>query len=264
MDVVTQIIAGLLIGTVVAGFVMCRPAQRFKIVLAGGLGGIFPEVDTLSLMPWFDRTLGKWMGINQSGIDIYFGNEWFSHQAFTHSLLGLLCCTGAIWFLNILFYTHVIKHARTWKAAGSYLAPYFIAFAGGYLLHLMLDLFTPAGPWGGIRLFFPMDVYIGGWGKLWWWNNYDIILVLFLGLMMNVLSLISIPIMDRKMKIIPSMVLALALIGISIQIHSRHFNFNQPGYMGREAASHHIQQQVLAPPVYEAMAWVDQRLPVYF
>ena len=243
---------------------MCRPAQRIKIVLAGALGGVLPEIDALSLRSGFDRTIGQWLGLKHSGVDIYFGSEWYSHQAFFHSLLGLALVTGTLWWLASFFYTYMMRHARDLGQAAHYLAPYFIALGSGYLLHLMLDLFTPAGPWGGIQLFFPLDRYVGGWGMIWWWNNYDIFLLLMMALVINVVSMISFSVLNRAARLIPSVIAICALLSIAYQVNTRDFNFNQKGYVGREQASHRIQQHTLNPQVYEWMTWVDEQLPVYF
>ncbi|MEM9983536.1 MAG: metal-dependent hydrolase, partial [Bacteroidota bacterium] len=252
------------IGTVVAGLSLVRPAQKVKIVLAGALGGVWADIDGLSLWAGFDRFIGTPLGLSESGFEIYFGTHWYSHQSFFHSILGLLVVTGLFWYLSSLLYAHGLKRARRWTQAAEYLAPYFYAFAGGYALHLIGDLFTPAGNWGGIRLLYPLDQYVGGWGMVWWWNNYDIFLLLCLALVFNVFSLVAFSMLSKAGKWLPSVIYACCFLLVGFQFHYRNYDFNHQGYLPREAASHDFQKQVLSEPIYDAMVNLDRKLPVYF
>jgi inner membrane protein len=131
-------------------------------------------------------------------------------------------------------------------------------------MHLFGDLFTPAGSWGGIQLLYPLDTYFGGWGVLWWWNNYDIFLLLFLTLTVNLISLASFSMLSLAGRWLPIIILGCGLLLMGVQIKQRHFNYNQPGYLNREAASLSFQRSMLSPRVYRTMLRLDQRMPVYF
>lgn len=263
MDVITQTLGGLCVASGIAGMCRCRPAQRVKIILMGAIGGAFPDLDTMTIWPSFDQTLGKWLGVENS-VDLYFGHEWLSHQGFFHSLLGAILFTLLLWYVSGWLYAKGMRQAPSIPSAMGYLAPYFLAFSSAYVLHLIGDLFTPAGPWGGIRLFYPLDVYVGGLGTVWWWNNYDIVLILVLGLIINIGCLLTFSMLSTAGKYAPIAIFTSCVLLCGYQFSNRNFDFNQPGYTPREAASHHIQTQILAPDVYHFMVKVDHELPVYF
>lgn len=242
----------------------CRPTQRVKIVLLGALGGAFPDIDTMTIWPGFDQTLGQWFGLSASGSELYFSQAWYAHQGFCHSLLGLLLITLTLWGSSSYVYAHTLRRAPSTASAFGYLGPYFAAFALGFFLHLMGDLFTPAGPWGGVRLFFPLDGYVGGWGAVWWWNNYDIVLIFALGMLVNIISLVSFSMLSVAGRYAPIVVFSCTLLLIGFQLERRHFDYNRPGYVVREQASLDFQQQYLPHNLYRFMRQVDRDLPVYF
>jgi hypothetical protein len=264
MDVVTQILGGLCVATGVAGMCRCRPAQRVKIILAGGIGGAIPDLDTMTIWPGFDQTIGEWLHLSAPGADFYFGQAWYSHQGFFHSLLGMVLITLLLWRGISYVYARHLRKAPSVSSAFLYLRPYFIAFGLGFGLHLLGDLFTPAGPWGGIRLFYPLDTFVGGWGKVWWWNNYDIGLIFILGMLMNLISLFFLPMLSVAGRYTPIVVFVCSLFLIGHQLNRRTFDYNRPGYMNREEASLTFQQQYLPSGLYHMMRTVDDHLPVYF
>ncbi len=264
MDIITQVLSGICAATGVAALCRCRPTQRVKIVLMGAVGGAFPDLDTMTIWPGFDQTFGTWLGLNQSGTEIYFGQAWYSHQGFFHSLLGFVLFTLLAWLSSSQVYARGFRRAPSVLSAAGYLGPYFVAFALGYGLHLLGDLFTPGGPWGGIRLFFPLDTYIGGWGKVWWWNNYDVALILVLGIIINLFSLFSFSMFSLAGRFTPIAVFVCTLILIGYQFNLRDFNYNHHGYTVREQASLQFQQQHLPHKLYRFMRRIDQKLPVYF
>lgn len=262
MDILIHTLSGLCAGTAVAALHRCRPAQQARIVLVGGLGGMFPDIDTFSLWPGFDQTLGAWLG--QSGRAIYASHLWYGHHGFFHSLLGVVCCTLLIGGLFSLLYAYLLRRAPGPMAAFRYLVPYQLSFAGGYLLHLLGDMPTPGGPWGGIRLLFPSSTYLGGWGYTWWWNNYDVFLILVGTLVLSILTLFLCERYSRRLRFLP---LALLLYGASLsgyQLLHRQTDFNQCAYPVCEEASWEEQKQVIGEDWTRRMAYFDQLLPVYF
>jgi hypothetical protein len=49
---------------------------------------------------------------------------------------------------------------------------------------------TPASTWGGVNFFWPFKTYIGGTGHIWWWNNYDIFLIVVAVIIINLIMAI--------------------------------------------------------------------------
>jgi len=264
MDIVTQIVIGLCVATVVAGICYCRPAQQIKIILMGGLGSLLPEIDSLTSWEYFDQTIGAWLGFSQTGAQIYFGDSWLGHQGFFHSLLALVFFTGLFWWMASFLYARIMRAAPNIWSAGGYLRPYFVAFALGFAFHLIADLFTPSGAWGGLRLFFPFEVRVGGWGYLWWWNNYDIFLILIGALVINIISQISFSKLSTAGRYMSLAIFSCSILLIGIQIANRDINFNEADYLSREKASHTLQQKMLPPGLYHTMKSFDNGMPVYF
>lgn len=262
MDIITQVLGGMCAATGVAALCRCRPAQRVKIVLMGAIGGAFPDLDTITIWPGFDQIAGSWLGV--SGADLYFDQAWYSHQGFFHSLLGMIVFTLLLWWSSSHVYANSLRRAPNTASAFGYLRPYFVAFALGFGLHLLGDLFTPGGPWGGICLFYPFDAYVGGWGKVWWWNNYDVALILVLGILINFFSLVSFSMLSLAGRFTPIVVFVCSLLLIGYQLNLRSFDYNTYGYTVREQASLEFQQRHLPHKLYQLMWRVDRKLPVYF
>lgn len=262
MDILIHTLSGLSAGTVVAALHQCRPAQQARIVLAGGLGGLFPDIDTFSLWPGFDQTVGAWLG--ESGRAIYASHHWYGHHGFFHSLAGSLFFTLLLGLGFALTYTYFLRRSPNFQAAFRYLVPYQVSFGLGYWLHLIGDMPTPGGPWGGIRLFFPAQVYTGGWGYTWWWNNYDVFLILSSTFFLSVLVLFLCEYFSRRLRFLP---LVLLLYGISLsgyQLLHRQTDYNACQYQACEEASWEEQEQAIGKAWTRRMIRFDQRLPIYF
>lgn len=264
MDLLINLLFGILSGTVVAAWNMSRPAQLWKLILIGILGAWFPSIDELSLWPRFDEIIGQGLGLTEKGTEIYFGLHWYSHNAFFHSLFSMLLFSVLIALLAGLIYRYIMRGGSTCGVCLRYCSIYALTFAFGYLLHLFGDLVAPGGPWEGIRLFFPFEVYVGGWGFTWWWNNYDLALILFISSLLNVIFIYVIPPLKKGMRQLPGGVLMLSMVLISIQLGKRDFDFNKEGYTVREKASKHIQLHMLGEPLFNTMEEVDDWIPFYF
>jgi hypothetical protein len=112
---------------------------------------------------------------------VYFGKWWYSHHMLGHSILGALIFASIIslsyitiaitirGITNLFRREKVALESRIRRYAGAWLAALI-----GYLAHLMGDLLTPPGPWGGIALFWPDQRMYGGWSKIYWQNYYII------------------------------------------------------------------------------------------
>ncbi len=115
-------------------------------------GALAPDLDALSLL--FSHTT-------------YFGFAWYAHRAFLHSLAG---CAALAMLMPALLAAAGFGRARDPALrARAVRTGAMSAFAGG-LIHLVGDLPTPPGPWGGIPLFFPLPARFGGWSHLGWVN----------------------------------------------------------------------------------------------
>ncbi len=137
-----------------------------------------------------------------------------------------------------------------------------------YTIHLLEDMPTPASTWGGVRFFWPFQVYIGGSGHIWWWNNYDIFLTVFTVLILNLALLSYFHFHRFKIK---KYVSSLFLIGASFilfQTFTRRYDFAYTGncqnYLEMESESKSIQKEILGDDLYMMMNETDRYLKVAF
>ncbi len=143
-----------------------------------------------------------------------------------------------------------------------------IAFFLGFLLHLLEDMPTPASVWGGVNLYFPSNNYVGGFGNIWWWNNYDLVLIILSVIVINLLINI-IPVRFYKMKIISSIsFFALGVTLFLIQINVRTVDFSYTGhttnYAMFESQSKAIQKEILGDKIFQIMTTIDNKIPLNF
>ncbi|RMG75891.1 MAG: metal-dependent hydrolase [Bacteroidetes bacterium] len=262
MDILIHTLTGMCGGTVVAALHRSRPAQQARIVVIGGLGGMFPDIDTFSLWPGFDQTFGAWLG--QSGREIYSSHLWYGHHGFFHSLVGALLLTGLLGGFFSLIYSRILRRAPGFGSAFRYLVPYQISFLGGYLLHLVEDMPTPGGSWGGIRLLFPSQTYIGGWGYTWWWNNYDIFLIVSGTLLLSLLALMVCEWRSRRLRFIPVLLLLFGSLLAMQQLHFRQTDYNECAYPACETASWEEQERNIGKAWTRRLRQMDNLLPIYF
>lgn len=155
------------------------------MIVLGAFAGAFPDIDAISLWSKFDGTIGKWLHLSHSGNQIYFGKFWYSHHGFFHSIFA-----AAVFSLLFISIRKAVYSKEKWMAyfKQKQTVLLFAVFFFSYISHLIGDFPTPGGVWGGVRLFFPFKVYIGGYGTTWWWNNYDVFLTLFLSAAFLILS----------------------------------------------------------------------------
>ena len=245
-----------------------KPMQRVGIVLTGTLASMFPDMDAISLSSRFDRTFGRLLGLEHSGRVIYSSKFWYSHHAFLHSMVAsvLFAC---------LFISGILLAHRLRASSAQSLSSYFrknialwLAFVLGYWMHLAGDLPTPGSVWGGINLLWPAKSYVGGFGKIWWWNNYDIFLIVFAALLANSVMLTISTWRKRSAMLFCSIVVLLSLIAVCIQINSRHTDYaysgNTPNYEAFESQSKKEQDRILGHRLYGAMSRLDGWVRVNF
>ena len=265
MDIISHTLTGVAVGTVFSTISNDSWKNKGLIVLTGGLGGALPDIDAISLWSKFDSTIGLFLGLRNSGREIYFGKFWYSHHAAFHSLLAPI----------ILIQTSIIFNAIRRKTLGfsknmEYVKKrkfLFLAFFFGFLLHLFEDMPTPASVWGGVNFFYPSSSYIGGFGNIWWWNNYDLVLIIFSVIVLNLL--INMIPKYHDIKICTSV--TVFLLGLSLflfQISTRKVDFSYSGhtsdYAKFESQSKLIQKEILGEKLFKIMTEIDNKIPLNF
>lgn len=224
-------------------------------MLLGGLAGAFPDLDAISQWSGFDSSIGTWFNL-APGDDVYSGRWWYSHHAFTHSLL-----------CSLLFATFTFAALMRFRKQPQVRFQRAIHFAAvvalGWNAHLAGDLPTPAGSWDGIAYWWPSQHYIGGTGHTFWWNNYDIFLLICLGLLVHGICWLWLK--KHSHWTAPITTLS-AILLIVYQLHQRPVDFNDRTrpYQERERISLEYQHRLLGDRLFHWMQALDQSLPVYF
>ncbi len=256
MDILIHTLSGGITASSLAlGQTTFSTKRKIGTSILGCFAGAFPDLDAISLWSKFDHTIGDFFNLQHSGRYIYSAKFWYSHHAFLHSIIAAILFSLVVVGMISIFYR---RKENIW------LIPIlFFSFSA----HLIGDLPTPASNWGGINLWFPAHQYTGGWGWTWWWNNYDIFLILLIGVLLNGGFIIykhffRLPIWTG----IATLLLACSLI--TFQLTHRGFDFaygkSCPDYQGYEVKSKQIQKKILGESLYNLMVKFDQKLPVLF
>ncbi|BDD08830.1 hypothetical protein FUAX_12620 [Fulvitalea axinellae] len=263
MDILTHTMTGLAVGTVAAGFSKKSWFMKSKYILAGGFAGALPDVDTVSLWSKFDKYFGPFFQLENSGKHIYSAKFWYSHHGFMHSLLApiVLLCILALIVAVIKIKIPTIKQIRKTISL-------LTVFVLGYWAHLLEDMPTPSASWGGVNFFWPSVEYTGGWGKIWWWNNYDVFIFISAIVVFNLLILALSSIMKFKAG---RLCLSIFVLGVTLsvwQITNRAYDFNvaskKHGYAFCEKKSKEIQREVLGKRIYTWMVALDNKIKLNF
>ncbi len=266
MDIISHTLTGVAVGTVFATISNGSFKKKGLIILSGGLGGALPDFDAISLWSKFDGTIGAFFNLQHSGKDIYFGKFWYSHHAAMHSILAPL-----VLILFSILLSFLIKRKLKFNAFQQHIGSLkfsLLAFFFGFLFHLFEDMPTPASVWGGVNLFFPSTSYVGGFGNIWWWNNYDLVLIIFSVIVVN-LILNALPKRLYGFKVKSSIaVFGIGLLGFIYQIKTRPIDFSYTGHTNKfeefEKQSKLIQKEILGDQLFEFMNEVDNRIPLNF
>ena len=253
MDLLSHTCSGLAVGLTLINLTEGSTWQKTLIVLASGLGGALPDLDAISLWSQFDRIFN----LPISGREIYSGKYALLHHGAMHSLL-LSILFGSAFFLPTWIRSKkwIFNKKALLKSMG---------FTMGYNLHLLKDMPTPAATWGGVRYFFPAQEYIGGAGKIWWWNNYDLFLII---LSVIVFQLLLFLVRSKwRRRIAP----LLFIIGVSLftyQINHRKYHYAYRGhaqnYQQYEEWSKLEQREILGEKIFNIMESFDHSIPLYF
>lgn len=263
MDILTHTVTGMAVGTVVAAFSRGKFKRKTAIILAGTLGGALPDIDAISLWSKFDAVIGSTLSMPLSGRNIYFGKHWYSHHALMHSIFMAALLPLLWWLLGGLISRNrqklVPRLSSRWLKGKLGMLAFFL----GYTLHLFEDTPTPSGSWGGINLLWPSTEYIGGYGKIWWWNNYDLFLIVAFTTVLNIIILL----INRRARQVTLGLFSVATLLFFIQVNSRGFDFNQKlnlSFKSKEARSKAKQKEILGETVYGWMEDFDNSMNLNF
>jgi hypothetical protein len=266
MDIISHTLSGIAVGTVAASFSKLSTKHKATIILIGGLGGALPDFDAISLWSKFDLTIGTLFNMSHTGNQIYFGKFWYSHHGAFHSLLAPL-------FLTTVYTLCLIVKRRLFSIENlkSYITKnklQYLAFFFGFTVHLLEDMPTPASVWGGVNLFFPSSCYIGGFGNIWWWNNYDLVLIIFAVILINLLIALVPNIYNHLKRKASVGIFTLGFLLSIYQINTRPIDFAYDGftndYNKMEQQSKDIQKDILGEKFYNIMESIDNKIPLYF
>ena len=185
-----------------------------------------------------------------------------------HSLFAALFMTILITFVRMA--SMKIFRRSQWEGGVAYAMTRrcsIFAFLGGFIVHLFEDMPTPSSTWGGVNFFWPSPDYIGGTGHIWWWNNYDLFLIIVGVSVINVLLILLRRLRAFQVQKWCLGAFAMGVVLCLVQINSRGFDFGYQesvDYQKYEKRSKDIQREILGDTVYEWMVELDSRLPIYF
>jgi inner membrane protein len=266
MDILIHTLSGATTAAFIATLSDSKTKGKLLLILLGAFAGALPDMDAISLWSKFDGTIGKWLHLSHTGNQIYFGKFWYSHHGFFHSVFA-----AALLSLVFISIRKAVYSKREWLTyfKEKQTIVLFAVFFFAYISHLIGDLPTPGAVWGGIRLFFPFEVYVGGYGTTWWWNNYDVFITLVATMF---LLLLFICLEDKFLK--NDLIRLTACIYIFsfsmcfyfVTHHSISFAYtgNTSRYQYYERASIADQWTRLGKSIFKYMYKIDKKLPFYF
>ncbi len=258
MDILTHTISGMAAASVVANVSHQKFIGKVKILITGAVAGGLPDIDVITAWSGFDGTFGRWFNLTISGHEAFSAKLWYSHHAFFHSLLA-----SVIFGLMLGMTMYAVKSKfKLSKLTLLSVIPFVLAFVLGFNMHLLEDMVTPSGGWGGVAYLWPSKIYVGGFGNTWWWNNYDIFLLANGVVLVNVIFFFV-----NKRQFIKVSSIFVFVVGFTlgtIQIKSRNYNFNSRGDINKETLSKEIQEDILGEKVFKGMETLDKVIPVAF
>ena len=185
-----------------------------------------------------------------------------------HSLAAAAIFTLAGALLRYL-YCRLRSGVRSASAVIMNASGFLLAFFFGYLMHLLGDLPTPDAAWNGIRLFWPLSPFVGGFGYIWWWNNYDIFLIFLVGGALNAALIVANRYLKRRLlRTAPTLIFLCMICAALFQITHRPARFssagNPAGHAEKEHQSLAIQRDILGERLYGIMNALDRKIPIPF
>jgi membrane-bound metal-dependent hydrolase YbcI (DUF457 family) len=262
MDILTHTLSGLAVGTLFAGRSTGNFKTKTSIIVFSGLAAALPDIDAISLWSKFDSTFGRLFALEHSGKVIYSEKFWYSHHSFMHSLFATVLFTLLIGLLFWLF----SKDKKSSTLFGFFCNKKLLLFGFffGFIVHLLQDMITPASSWGGVRLFFPLEIYVGGTGDIWWWNNYNLFLVVVSTLFLNLFVLILFQKNVIKACKFTRNIFIIGCLCFIWQIFYIDYDFNGKNFSNNEQKSKEIQYKILGENIYSKMEKLDNSLRIYF
>lgn len=266
MDILSHTFSGMAIGTVAMQFCKGGFREKATVLFFSTLGGFIPDLDAISYWSGFDSTIGSFFNLSQSGSQIYHSKVWYAHHAFNHSLL-------AASLYSIIIYSIFILTNRTQKSIDvlRIKAPIILGFFCGFMIHVFEDMPTPEFAWGGVALFFPSINYTGGTGYIWWWNNYDLFLIIISVVFINLLISLIGKYIKRNTRNVCMLVFTLGISAYLFQMNTRPFDFQYKGFVEHgnvwstyEKQSKNIQKEILGDYLFKIMTDFDNLLPFCF
>ncbi len=267
MDILIHTFSGVAVSTGFMPFTKKKIKRPIVLLIAGMVGGAFPDLDAVSLWPGFDTTIGRLFHLSHKGRDIYFAKYWYSHHGFLHSAAGLFISGLIISILLLSIYAWNKKKIPSRKTLHANLILFCVFFLSG-LVHLFGDMVTPSSVWGGVRFLWPLKTYYGGLGLVWWWNNYDIFLIIILIIFINLTTIFLRFTATKISRFIPTLILIIGSLVCMNQMASRKYDYNYYGFTNRfsemEKMSLAEQQEILSTPAYNIFYQFDQGIPFNF
>ncbi|MCW3785681.1 metal-dependent hydrolase [Plebeiibacterium sediminum] len=260
MDILTHTLSGVAAASVVANVSNGKLAHKIKLLVTGAFAGALPDIDVITKWSGFDATFGKWFDLSISGNEAFGAKLWYSHHAFFHSLLASVIF-GLL--LGLILYAAKSKFKISRSSLLSAI-PFVLAFVFGYNMHLLEDMVTPGGGWGGVAYLWPSKVYIGGFGDTWWWNNYDVFLIVSGVVFFNTALLLLGKLRLKRFGAVSILIFVLGFTLGVVQVKNRDFNFNARGTAHKEELSKEIQKEALGENVFYLMEKLDAIIPVAF
>lgn len=267
MDILSHTFSGLAIGACATQFAVLGKRNQIKIIILSGLAGFLPDLDVVSMWSGFDSFIGKWFDLKELGKEIYHKKYWYSHHGFLHSLLSSLLFTlvvASFQFKKLIKRMHVTASLK--KSI-----PLAISVFLSYNIHLWEDMITPYFTWGGVAYVFPINSYWGGKGFVWWWNNYDLFLIIFLTFIFGMVALLFSWLLRKKLRNVVVIILFFSVLLFCNQVSNRSFDFQYHGFsehhevwQNYELQSKKLQKEILGDHLYEVMEWFDNQLPIWF
>jgi inner membrane protein len=268
MDILTHTLSGAAAASAIAAFSSRSLKGKFLIIFFGAAGAMLPDLDAVTRWPGFDAVIGKTLGLSQTGRSIYFGQHWYSHHNFMHSLAAAAIFTLAAALIGYI-YCRLRSRCRSASAFIPGASGFLLSFLFGYVMHLLGDLPTPDTVWNGIRLFWPLTTPVGGFGYIWWWNNYDIFLIfLASGTLNTVLIAANRFIKKRLLNPVPTVIFLCMICATLFQVTHRPTSFASAGNPANHADKEHqslaAQRDILGKRLYGIMNALDRKIPIPF
>ncbi|MBL55968.1 MAG: hypothetical protein CMP61_02155 [Flavobacteriales bacterium] len=267
MDILSHTFSGLAIGATALHFSKKKVSYKMFLLFSCGFAAFFPDLDVITQWSGFDTTFGNWFDLKEKGSLIYHQKRWFSHHALFHSL------PMAILFTGILSLYFRLRRRVSWRSVWRENKLFFAAVFSAYLVHLFEDMPTPTFVWGGVAFLFPSEQYWGGKGYIWWWNNYDLFLIIISIFVLNI-SLTGLTLFRIRNVVTQSIASIILIIGVGLfnyQMLHRGYSFNYSGmsehhqvWQMNEAKSLELQKEILGDELYEIMIKIDHSIPFWF